>query len=216
MRTNTVLAFAGGVVVGLIGGIIIADIYYKKSIDEAFDSYDEALKAKERYSGESNKKEDEPNVSDGVPKKREKHEKVAYNKFYKKQYEEDETDLSEDGVNEEDELEELEMKEYHDTHFEKAPEIVVGPEDFQKMPDWYDKRTLQYYQWSDDLVDVEEDEPLMDDEIDILFGDLLQSSGFTDNDEEYIDIRNYQTDTHYHIEKVFASYSDDRVVVNDA
>lgn len=214
MRTNSVLAFAGGVVVGLISGIIITDIYYKKSIDEAFDSYDEALRSVKNYNVESNEVEDEVNVSNGVPKKRDRHEKIAYNKFYKKQYEEDDVDLSEDDINEENELEEMEMKEYHDAHFDDPPEIMIGEEDF-RIPDWYDKRTLQYYQWSDDLVDEEEDTPLTNDEVDILFKDLLISSGFTDNNEEFIDIRNYQTDTHYHIEKVFATYSDDRVVVND-
>lgn len=203
MRKNTILAFAGGAVIGLIGGIIITDLYYKKAIEEVV------------YEEKANDYMAEEEEVDGMPtaKKNKQYEKkrpedtVAYHKMYKKQYEEDELDLSDDG--EEEPVIDEEAVQYHEEHKDKAPKVISLDEidDTDIVPKWFDTQTILYYQYDDTLINETDDTVILTEEEEALFGNCLLDSGFNDNDDEYIYIINYALDVLYRIEKQFAAYA---------
>lgn len=196
MKTNNILAFAGGVIVGLIGGIVISDIYYKKAINDYNDEVTEAVKAVNSYSPK--KEEDETPVKKERGKRKER-PVVEYNKMYKKdQDDEEEEDETGPQINEE-------AQKYHEEHKDDPPEIITE-DDVQGVPDWFDLQTILYYQYDDTLVNESDDSTILTEEEDALFGDLLMESGFNDNEEEVIHILNPRLDVLYRIEKQFAAY----------
>lgn len=199
MKVKDIVTFLVGVAVGLIGGIIITDIYYKKAVDESIEEFKDSVSS---YLGKEEETEDTHRKNNVM--KRDTNGKIAYHKMYSKSYEDEEKDF----VAEE---EEIEMKQFHDEHFDDDPKIIS---DISDAPEWYEKQTLFYYQYSDTLVNETDNSILTMEDIDELFRDLLSIS-FTDDEEEVIQIMNYRTDTVYRIEKMFAAYEDPEVIADE-
>lgn len=89
----------------------------------------------------------------------------------------------------------------------KAVEENIGPRlidrsDFELTCDQYDKISLLYYISDDILCEDNNDEVNRYDVV----GDLLESSGFVDNDDEEMFVRNDKLSTDFEVTKVYTPY----------
>ena len=82
------------------------------------------------------------------------------------------------------------------------PPYVIDKSDFELTCDHYDKISLLYYISDDILCDDENTEIGRM----VLLGTCLETSGFTDNDDEILYVRNDKLSSDYEITKVYTNY----------
>ena len=160
------------------------------------------------WSGPRKKKEPKP---ENLVKKDDKKakQKVTYNSFYKENdeklglYSEKEAEIRAKFEHPEEEYAE-EVKEKVEKMTDEGPKII-GADEFDEF-EWHDKVTLLYYTEDDTLV-VEETNELIDDP-EQLVGDLIHTSGFDENDDEVMYVRNIRRGTDYEIAKMYGPYLD--------
>jgi len=112
---------------------------------------------------------------------------------------------SEDVMSEQEEMEATGERITHEDEEDRdRPCEEIHVSEFGENPT-YATETLTYYIYDDILVD---DQEMMIDRPEDLVGGVLLSSGFTQNGQDNIYIRNYRLRTDYEIIKVYAGYQE--------
>lgn len=89
----------------------------------------------------------------------------------------------------------------------RTPPKVISVEEYDDPEyDHYDKVTLYYYKDNNTLVD--EDDTIIDDPV-AYIGDSILKTGFDQNDEKALYVRNTSRGTDYEIGKVFGAFEDE-------
>lgn len=94
-------------------------------------------------------------------------------------------------------------KDHQDALKEGRAPYVIGLEEFELTCAHYSKITLHYYV-PDDIVATDEDEII---DIAELLGSCLSESGFADNEDDILYVRNDITMADYEIEKLYSAFS---------
>ncbi len=95
-------------------------------------------------------------------------------------------------------------KDHQDVLNEGRPPYVIDASDYELTCDYYSKISLHFY-ISDGIVTTDEDEIV---DIRSLLGDCIVSSGFSDNDDDILYVRNDITMADYEIEKLYMAYTE--------
>lgn len=202
MKTQSFIAGLTGLVIGAIGGYLVADRIYTKKFNEFVQDMIDAMpeeqqeemgivspskvfmEAAENGMKEANlddifgeKTEQEPIRSvDEVEEQQEKKEKVLYNKI-EKNPEKDDISLP-DGA-----------YKWFKEHEGCRPFIIDEEERSKLITYGFDIEELTYYQNDDSLVDMEGKE-LEQIDISEMIDDCLYAEGWDQNDEEYLHVCN--------------------------
>ena len=86
--------------------------------------------------------------------------------------------------------------------FDKEP-YEIDPSDYELTCSNYEKQSLLWYQFDEVLADEDEEEVA---DIYRLIGNVLETSGFTDNDVDAIYVRNDKTMVDYEITKIYEAF----------
>lgn len=97
------------------------------------------------------------------------------------------------------------MNEEHHYNVGKPPKIISA-EQAGQLPAPYETKTLYYYNIDDVLVEEDADHPVEDPQL--LIGDALDKYDFRNSEEGMIFVQNFDLDTVYEIQKVWASWVD--------
>lgn len=85
---------------------------------------------------------------------------------------------------------------------DKAP-YEIEPSDYELTCSNYEKQSLIYYQFDEILADEDENEVL---DVGRLVGDILESSGFSDDDRDALYVRNDKIMVDFEITKLYESF----------
>ena len=83
----------------------------------------------------------------------------------------------------------------------------IDPSDFELTCSNYEKQALVYYQFDEILADEDENEVL---DVSRLVGNVLESSGFTDNDVDCLYVRNDKIMVDFEITKLYEAFGSDK------
>lgn len=175
----------------------------KEKLDEYYDVSDEYRRTEKKEDEEAEDsglvQNEEMGFRNGEKRERKKVEKTDYAGIYqvKNKPEEGASKMVEQTL-------EQQANEEHERDFDKEPE-EIGTDALGEIPKWVDRQTFFYFAY-DGIITNEDHEEVDDPEI--LFGTVIEDSGFNDNAEEMIFIRNYQTDCLYTLQKQFAAFSE--------
>jgi len=139
-----------------------------------------------------------------------------YTKFFKGKEDLEEENMAESESPKDDEEmtdeEDLEAQEDYETYMlnedhkkamaENRPPYIIELSDFELTCSHYAKVTLHYYV-SDDLIVTDDDEIVS---IQDMLGDCIDESGFKDNDEDIMYVRNDRLCVDYEIEKLYTQF----------
>lgn len=217
MTKSNLLCLAAGFVGGLAVGTIINYIYNKKKENTFEDDFDEEF-LDDRYVRHIDEFDDEgveinPPLTreDGVLTREAREaikEKLVANYEGTSRYAQMYKDAVSEHPVDSDEDEDIETPEEiadaeHKANFNKPPELISA-EEFSNLPAYIETAALYFYFYDSVLVDEEDDEI---DDPGVLVGDVLDSSGFSeDNTEDIIFVMNYQLDKAFEIHKVMGSW----------
>ena len=123
---------------------------------------------------------------------------------YKEYFDAAESEHPEEDPTENQEAEE--MDEFHRKNKNRKPKIISA-EAAGDIPAGVDHKILRFYAYDESLVDPDIGEEI--DEPGYLVGDCLDKYDFADSDEKVIFVINYELDTIYEIEKVYASFGEE-------
>ena len=138
------------------------------------------------------------NKTDDVSKK-EVHHVLPEDQLLEEEIDEE---LEDDTAADEDPAEETFISHQKDKN--RLPRIISA-EKLGELNETYSEATLIFYIY-DEVVTTDEDEVIEDYER--LLGDCLTKYGFVDNDERVIYVQNFELNTVYEVQKIFASYND--------
>lgn len=178
----------------------------KEKLDKYYDISEEYRRTEKK---EDNKKPEDSNLvhneemefRNGEKKNRKEVKKTDYAGIYqiKNKPEEQASEMIKQTL-------EQQANEEHEKLFEKEPE-EISTDALGEVPKWVDRQTFFYFAY-DGVITNEDNEEVENPEI--LFGTVIEDSGFNNNSEEMIFIRNYQTDCLYTLQKQFAESSEIR------
>lgn len=83
----------------------------------------------------------------------------------------------------------------------------IDPSDYELTCSNYEKQSLIYYQFDEILADDDENEVL---DVSRLIGDVLETSGFTDNDVDCLYVRNDKIMVDFEITKLYEAFRSDK------
>lgn len=83
----------------------------------------------------------------------------------------------------------------------------IDPSDYELTCSNYEKQSLVYYQFDEILADDNEQEVL---DVSRLVGDVLETSGFTDNDVDCLYVRNDKIMVDFEITKLYEAFGSDK------
>lgn len=201
-----VVIFASGMTIGAVVGVLTTRKYFRRKADETILKCEKEL---QEYYGRTDEyvREDseEGDVERPVANREEQYKKdevtepkpIDYAKIYGNA---EAADAEEDEITPE---EEADMD--HEQNRNRPP-MVIPLEAIGDIPSYYDERTLLFYRYNQTLTD-EDDNPI-EDEPERFVGSCLAESGFCDNDEEILIVRNFALDTIYWVRKVLGSYTE--------
>ena len=192
-----------GLLAGGIGGFVLGHRFgYQKALDDANELVDDVCEdmkrtiIKEQEEKEKVLKEAINSVYGAKEITEEKKPQINYQAIY------------EDVKNEEEEggemTEEEEWMEAHQKEMEDEPYIITF-EEAEELPPYYKRETLFY--WVDDWTLTTEDSEEPVDDAELLIGNTLDS-GFKDNDEQIMFVRNPKLAICYEVEKINAAWRD--------
>lgn len=212
---KNVIAFVAGAAVGSTVAYIFTKNMYDGKINEAVESvkeYDKkqieslrnrAIKAEEWIKMLERKKEDK--IIKGSEDTANARVRTNYNALAKgysaEDISEEEEEDVDDFVSDKNYVDGLALSEV--TNSREGPVQILADE-FGEIPT-IEAQTLYYYAY--DGVLVTEEEEIIDD-VNRVVGDVLEESGFTDDNSEVIYIRNLLLGSDYEITKVFSSFEE--------
>jgi hypothetical protein len=225
MRNGVI--FLSGLVIGAAAGFFGGRLYFGKKYQE---QYENDVKAMEEYTGVTDKYarveeaaeeeiEEKSNRSSGPlsPEKRKQikeqleknqRETTRYATMYKGKKEDPaELEYPEEDVLDDEEEEETPEEEAHNDHLKNSNRRprIISADAVNEMPPYYDFDNLYFY--TDDETVCDDNDQVID-EPGHLIGDCLEKYNFADSDEKVIFVQNFELDTVYEIQKVFAAYGD--------
>lgn len=115
-----------------------------------------------------------------------------------------ESPKEDDGDSEESESWDDAQMNKHNKNVRDEPPFIISPDEYDELQ-WHDKMVLIYYIQDRLLVSEHDNEPIMD--VDLLVGDCLERSGFMDNDDSEIFIRNLRIGCDYDVVKDYGNYN---------
>ena len=190
------LSFAAGLVAGGAGMYL----YMKNKYDDYADQECEEVRQyyRKKYGLVKEDKADKDELYDGIVD--------AIKEYAGKENIENfesimaESEHPEDDLISDEELKERRVADIND--FNNSEPVTITIDDYESYP-YYDKEELTYY--TEDNIVVNDSDEIVDD-VYSLIGDCLTRSGFIDNDEKILHVRNGKVSTDFEITKVFGSY----------
>lgn len=86
---------------------------------------------------------------------------------------------------------------------ENREPFIIGPDDFELTCSHYAKMSLHYY-LQDDIVTTDDDELI---NVPDILGDCLETSGFSNNEDDILYVRNDVLMADYEIDKIFSQFT---------
>lgn len=213
--------FLLGLVVGAISGFAAASIYFKKKYQTMMEEEKEDLeeyygRGYEYYKGEKGTEEQKdaplegedeqpnPEKMDEIKKKLQKNwtrttDYASCYKEAKKSLEENEEEQEMRKKAYESQMDPTEEMIQFTEETKDLPPTELSWEEVQKLPELVDQSEFVYYLLDDTFIckDGQIDEVISDPEN--FLGDVLDTSGFYDDDREEIYVMNYELSTLYHV-----------------
>lgn len=223
MKLESKSNFLFGLLVGAISGFAAAGVYFKKKYQAMLEEEKEDLeeyygRGYEYYKGEKGTEEQKdaplegeeeqpnPEKMDEIKKKLQKNwtRTTDYSSIYKE---------AKKGLEVNEEEQEMRRRDY-ESQMDPTEEMIqfteetkhlppteLSWEEVQKLPELVEQSEFVYYLVDDTVVceDEQIDEVISDPEN--FLGDVLETSGFYDDDRKEIYVMNYELSTLYHVKK---------------
>lgn len=218
MNLKGVIIFTSGVAAGgLAATLFWREKYRQKYSKEADDKvasmleYVNRLREEDKEGGLSSQKKytaqsdlRDVDRSNG-PSRREERVRVNYSEIYSQKHKAEEKLAGNEYPREESGDERIERETKMKDETKESPQIISAT-NYDTQYTWFDKATLLYYV-EDDVLATDDFNDSVDD-VEMLVGNTLEESGFKENEEDELFVRNFSRGTDYAVIKVYGAYAD--------